>query len=108
MVETLFPIQSIERQNVKKDENEYSTDAINPVTENEVIQASERFSNAKAPGLDGIPNRALKMTIKLCVRPFTQVYKKFFDAGIFPRIWKIQRLLLLPKPGKPTGDRLSL
>ena len=73
VVETLFPIQIIERQNVEIDENEYSTDAIDPVADIEVIIASERFGNAKAPGLDGIPNRALKMAIKYCAQPFTEV-----------------------------------
>ena len=44
-------------------------DAIDPVTDNEVILASQYFGNAKAPGLDRIPNRALKMAIKHCVLP---------------------------------------
>ena len=75
VVETLFPIQSNERENVEVDGSAGSTDAIAPVTDNEVILAAERFGNAKAPGLDGIPNRALKMAIKHCVRTFAEVYK---------------------------------
>ena len=55
--------------------NEYSTDAIDPVTNNKVILASERFENTKTPGLDGIPNRYLKIAIKHCARPFTEMYK---------------------------------
>ena len=66
--------------------NEYSTDALDPVTDNEVILAPERFGNA----LDGIQNRALKMAIKHCVRPFPKMYKKFYDDGGFSRIWKIK------------------
>ena len=37
VVETVFPIQSIERQNAEIDENGYCTDAIDPVTDNEVV-----------------------------------------------------------------------
>ena len=74
MVETLFPIQSIERQNIEIDENEYSMGAIDLVTDNEVVLASERFGNAKAPG---------------SIRPFTEVYNKCFGDGVFPRILKI-------------------
>ena len=55
MVVTLFPIQNF----VEVDENANSTDGICPVADNEVILASERFGNAKAPGLGGIPNRTL-------------------------------------------------
>ena len=55
------------------------------MTDNKMIIASEAFENAKAPGLDGIPNRALKMVIKHCVRPFTKVYKKCFEAGVFSK-----------------------
>ena len=36
VVETLFPIKNIERQNIEMDENEYSADAIDPVTDNKV------------------------------------------------------------------------
>ena len=107
VVKTLFPIQSNKKENIEVDENANSTDAIDIVTDNEVILASELFGNAKAPSLDGILNRALKMAIKNCVRPFVEVYKKCFDDGVFPRIWKIQRLVLLPKPRKPPGDPSS-
>ena len=107
VVETLFPILSIERQNVQIDENEYSTHAVDPGMDNEVILASERFGNTKASGLNGILNRALKMATEYYVRPFTEIYKKCFDNGVFPRIWKIQILVLLPKPGKPPRDPRS-
>ena len=47
MVETLFLVQISERQNAEIDEDEYSTYAIDLVTDNERILASERFETLR-------------------------------------------------------------
>ncbi len=73
----------------------------------EVLQAVERFGNSKAPGLDGIPNRALKLAVKLNTNPFTALYTRCLREGVFPKIWKMQRLVLLQKTNKPPGEPSS-
>ncbi|XP_039969001.1 uncharacterized protein LOC120780822 [Bactrocera tryoni] len=43
------------------------------IDEEEVIEVAERFGNTKAPGLDGIPNKALKIAVKHS-KAFSQDY----------------------------------
>lgn len=103
VVETLFPTQNTyEEELLPLGEVEPVT--IPNVTETEVINAAARFGNAKAPGLDGIPNRALKIAIKQTPKSFIKVFEKCLTGGVFPKIWKKQRLVLLQKPNKTVGD----
>ncbi len=103
VVETLFPTQPT-REEERFLPEESDRIAIPVVTDMEVINAATRFGNAKAPGLDGIPNRALKIALKQNLKCFTQLYTKCLTDGIFPKIWKKQRLVLLQKPNKTVGD----
>ncbi|XP_049316707.1 uncharacterized protein LOC125779399 [Bactrocera dorsalis] len=52
VVQTLFPTQLLQRQQIKE------SGATNAplVSDQETIEAAERFANSKASGLDGIPN----------------------------------------------------
>ena len=105
VVETLFPTQNQESRALSLEEPE-ATDAPE-VNDMEVLQAVERFGNSKAPGLDGIPNRALKLAVKLNTNPFTALYTRCLREGVFPKIWKMQRLVLLQKTNKPPGEPSS-
>lgn len=77
------------------------------VTEEELMEACNRVGNNKAPGLDGIPNIALKTAIKAAPTLFLDVYDKCLKEGTFPRKWKQQRLVLLPKGKKPPEEPSS-
>ncbi|XP_046681483.1 uncharacterized protein LOC124368252 [Homalodisca vitripennis] len=83
------------------------TKDIPPVTENELMAACDRIGNNKAPGLDGIPNITLKKTIKALLKLFLETYDSCPREGTFPRKWKQQRLVLLPKGKKPPDEPLS-
>ncbi|XP_049309313.1 uncharacterized protein LOC125777786 [Bactrocera dorsalis] len=74
------------------------------VTDVELIEKAERFGNAKAPGVDGIPNKALEIAIKHNAKPFAELFTRCLQKGVFPKIWKKQRLVLLQKPNKPAGE----
>lgn len=105
IVDTLFPLHPVippyELQTtVNHDEQPI-------LTHKEVILAAERFENNKTPGLDGIPNRVLKIALRHNTAPFTDLYTKCLLEGIFPKIWKRQRLVLIPKPNKPPGEPSS-
>ncbi|GBO99081.1 Probable RNA-directed DNA polymerase from transposon X-element [Eumeta japonica] len=63
--------------------------------------------NNKAPGLDGVPNIALKTSIKAASELFLDVYNTCLKEGTFPRKWKQQRLVLLPKGKKPPEEPSS-
>ena len=77
------------------------------VTEEELMEACNRVGNNKAPGLDGIPNIALKKAIKAAPTLFLDAYDTCLKEGIFPRRWKLQRLVLLPKGKKPPEEPSS-
>lgn len=77
------------------------------VTKKEVLTAAVSFGNQKAPGLDGFPNEVLKMAMIYKTDPFVNVYNQCLQNGIFPKVWKRQRLVLLQKPNKPSGEPSS-
>lgn len=77
------------------------------LADKEIIEATERFANTKASGLDVIPNKAVKIAIKYNTGPFTLLYTQCLREGVFPKIWKMQRLVPLQKPNKPAGEPSS-
>ncbi|CAB0042386.1 unnamed protein product, partial [Trichogramma brassicae] len=57
---------------------------------------------------DGVfPNAAIKIAIATHPDIFLQVYTACLRTGVFPACWKRQRLVLLPKPGKPPEEPSS-
>ena len=65
---------------------------IPPVTQKEVLDACLRSGTRKASGLDGIQNLALKTAVKAAPMIFTGVYDRCLREGVFPDVWKRQRL----------------
>ncbi|CAB0035752.1 unnamed protein product [Trichogramma brassicae] len=74
------------------------------VTLEELKGAQSRIKERSAPGPDGIPNSALKIAIAARPDIFLRVYTMCLETGVFPSGWKRQRLVLLPKPGKPPDE----
>ncbi|XP_053681635.1 uncharacterized protein LOC128732413 [Sabethes cyaneus] len=77
------------------------------VTNEELIELAKAMKGKKAPGPDGIPNLALKVAIMENLDMFRTTLQKCVDEGNFPDTWKRQKLVLLSKPGKPSGDPLA-
>ncbi|CAB0045244.1 unnamed protein product [Trichogramma brassicae] len=71
------------------------------VTLEELRGACTRIRDGAAPGPDSVPNRALKLAVVLRPDAFLKVYSACLSGGVFPSSWKRQRLVLLPKPGRP-------
>ena len=76
-------------------------------TGEEVLAACTGIADRKTPGPDRIPNRALKVAIRLRPNIFTKVFPKCLVEGVFPLRWKKPKLVLIPKPGKPPGEPSS-
>lgn len=74
------------------------------VTNDELMTAAKRLKLNKAPGPDGISNLVVKTAILENPDMFRRTLQKCFDDGTFPDRWKRQKLVLLPKPGKPPND----
>lgn len=77
------------------------------VTITEIETALSRFKDRKAPGLDCIPNSVLKEAIKHCPGQFEKIVNACLQQGVFPSQWKRQKLVLLPKEGKPLDNPSS-
>lgn len=80
---------------------------IPPVTISELEVAVSKFKDKKSPGLDGIPNMVLKEAVKLHPEYFLEVISACLTEGIFPAVWKRQKLVLLPKGNKPLDEPSS-
>ena len=77
------------------------------VTEDELFCIIRSVGDKKAPGPDNIPNVALKNAILTNPIPFVELYNSCLKESVFPLPWKIQKLVLLPKPNKQPGDSSS-
>ncbi|CAB0042209.1 unnamed protein product [Trichogramma brassicae] len=77
------------------------------VTMKELRGACRRIKDHTAPGPDGVPNSAIKITIDKHPDIFLQVYTACLRSGVFPACWKRQMLALLPKPSKPPEEPSS-
>ncbi|CAB0039269.1 unnamed protein product, partial [Trichogramma brassicae] len=77
------------------------------VTMEELQRACRRIREHAAPGPDGVPNSALRSAIAARPDIFLRVYSACLRSGVFPTCWKRQRLVLLPKPGKPPDEPSS-
>ena len=94
------PLVWPEAADIVRDEH---TGAVAAVTDQKLQFIARRMANKKAPGLDGIPNAVVKAAILQHTGVFTALYQDCLVNGTFPAAWKRQRLVLIPKPGKPPG-----
>ncbi|XP_070144868.1 uncharacterized protein [Drosophila kikkawai] len=101
IISTLFPSQPpLVLPNIAASEAIFTS-------EEELLCAVASSKAAKAPGPDGIPNAALHAIMKSYPSLFSQVYNRCIAERTFPRAWKQQRLVLIPKRGKMNDDSSS-
>ena len=70
------------------------------LTEREVREAIFRPKQDKAPGLDGMPNRFLRIAAGEILPQLTRLFQACIDLGYHPREFKIANTIVLRKPGK--------
>lgn len=66
----------------------------------EMLMHIKNLKNKKAPGIDNIPNTIIKLLPNEAVQLFTHLTNAILRLGHFPALFKIAKLLPLPKPGK--------
>ena len=71
------------------------------VTGKEVFVAVAKINVGKAPGPDGISGRVVKSISIGLARLWTSCFTACLREGVFPTPWKMARLVLLKKSGKP-------
>ncbi|GIY77433.1 hypothetical protein CDAR_489071 [Caerostris darwini] len=54
----------------------------------------------KAPGFDLIPGEIIKELFYSNKPWFVNIFNQLLKNGIFPAIWKLAKIVLIPKPGK--------
>lgn len=71
-----------------------------PVTEKEVLEALQAASPLKAPGPDGIPNKALQAATGLLVGHLTRIMNQSLHLGYCQSHFRSSTTVVLRKPGK--------
>lgn len=95
IVSDLFPQINDER----KWDNAVS--AVEPFTTEELESAAKSIKGAKAPGLDKIPPEAIKMVAEDLPEWLLGVINSLLTTQTFPDRWKMARVALILKGGKP-------
>ncbi|XP_046145688.1 uncharacterized protein LOC123989006 [Osmia bicornis bicornis] len=72
-----------------------------PFSARDVVTALGKVSKGKAPGRDGITGEALRPIYKLAPEWVRDLFNACYRLSYFPASWKVGRLVLIPKPGKP-------
>ena len=95
IVDGLFPTHPDREE--KNDLDEDDEEAIPEFTEEELLTAVDSLKNGKAPGPDGIPTEILKIAAHECPKLILHMYNTCARAGIFSKLWKRARLVLISK-----------
>lgn len=66
----------------------------------EIRQALDKLKTRKAPGLDQIPNAALKELSKKSVTFMAHIFNAILRWGHFPSLFKESKIIVFQKPGK--------
>jgi len=104
IVDALFPAHPLRAERDFGDLGQ-----IEPFRSEELKSAVESLRNKKAPGPDGIPAEILKLVVEVNPDFLLATYNACLAEGIFCTIWKVARLVLIPKgkgdPGAPSSFR---
>ena len=73
---------------------------IGKITPNEVLDLINSLDNRKSPGIDEIPNKALKISAEVIVLPLTHIINQSYAQGIFPNSLKTAKVIPLFKKGE--------
>lgn len=107
IVDTLFPNHP-SLKNVPRQNEEPNLDIV-LFSKEELMLASSYLQNKKAPGPDSIPTEVLKAIAKTTPEILLNLLNTCLNERYFPKEWKIQRLVLIPKgkgdPNSPSAYR---
>lgn len=93
IVNTLFPSHECHQEDVVISCPEPPP----PFTTEELKAAASTLKNNKAPGPDGIPSEVLKIVANQRPQALLEIFNACLSEGIFPEVWKKQKLVLIDK-----------
>jgi hypothetical protein len=72
------------------------------VTQEELLAATKKMASRDvAPGPDGVPGRVWAETMEVVAPLVRHLFTRCLREGIYPRMWRTARLVLLRKEGRP-------
>ena len=103
IVDGLFPRHQL------RDREEYPgpLEDVPIFSEDDLSLTASSLRNKKAPWLDGIPAEVVRVVARSCSQVLLNIYNRCLKDGVFPKRWKIQRLVLVSKgkgdPNSPSA-----
>jgi hypothetical protein len=79
---------------------------LRPITESELFRCVAGLRGGSAPGYDSIHSKLIKENIDLLSTPLLHIINLSFSKGIFPKVFKIAKVIPLYKSGNK-GDENS-
>jgi hypothetical protein len=72
------------------------------VTQEELLAATKKIASCDvAPGPYGVPGRVWAETMEVVAPRVRHLFSRCLREGIYPRMWRTPRLVLLRKEGRP-------
>ena len=106
VLQQLFPPRTV--NNWDLDLNTLTMDDLE-ITEEEIDMAfSSTTKKGKAPGIDGIPARAWFLLHEGNKQILVSLFNDIYYSGVFPKSWKLAKVVLIPKPDKASYRPISL
>ena len=65
----------------------------------QVLNIINSLKSRKSPGIDGIPNKVLKMSAEFIISPLTYIINQSLCKGVFPECLKTAKVIPLFKKG---------
>lgn len=95
--------ENIQLEDVESDEGEISPD----ISASEVGFILKEMKPTKAPGFNGLYLDIYKEIFTIDDKWFVQILNRCFQKGIFPKYWKVAKVLLFHKEGKKKEEYSS-
>ncbi|GJQ82629.1 hypothetical protein Trydic_g9936, partial [Trypoxylus dichotomus] len=76
-------------------------------TKSEIEAIVKNLKRKKATGQDGITSEAIKNLPSEGVAAITYIINAILKLGHFPDTWKVAKVIMIKKPGKPSNDTKS-
>lgn len=70
------------------------------ITEDYLLAASKQTNFNKAAGVDNIPGTVVKLIVERRTEKLVRAPNEVNRSGKSPAIWKVAKVVLIPKPGK--------
>lgn len=96
--------EDTQRKEVDRIINKRSDYEIRPTDEKEIQEIIKNIQTKKAPGIDEIPNKALKNLPRSGIRQIRNITNGIFKLQEYPTRWKTAVTIMIPKPNKPRKD----